>query len=205
MRRRTALAGLMAWIAAPLAAQGVPQGAVAVLDRAGLFARSAFGRRILAEIEAETTELAAENRRIESELDAEERDLTEQRPELSADAFRSLAQEFDTRVEGIRQAQDAKARAIQTKSERAQQAFGERVTPILRALTQETGALVVLDRRLVIASADGIDITQAAVARIDDEIGEGEGLEDSPSVDRPGGPGPAALPVAPDEDERQPR
>ncbi|KIT16001.1 OmpH family outer membrane protein [Jannaschia aquimarina] len=176
MHRRGVLAGLAAWIALPGHAQG--QDAIAVLDRDALFPRSAFGQRILREIEAETAELGAENRRIEAELEAEELTLTERRKEMEPGEFRLLAQAFDTRVEGIRRTQDAKARAIQAKSDRAQQVFLERVRPILGALIQEAGVQILLDRRFVIASAEGIDITQAALRRIDAELGEGHGLED---------------------------
>ena len=46
-------------------------------------------------------------------------------------AFRALADAFDARVEGIRRTQDAKARAIEQQTERAQKVFQERASPIL--------------------------------------------------------------------------
>ena len=209
---RAVVAGLC--LATPLAAQEpaqvplrqgvVQQLPVVVLDRDALFSQSGFGRRVRADIEAASTRLAAENRRIEAMLEAEERALTERRVTEEADAFRELAEEFDARVEGIRQAQDAKARAIQNETERAQQLFLERTGPILGALAREVGALVILDRRMVIASSDQVDITDLALTRIDAVLGDGDapppGAPAAESSDAPADPpdipddGPAVAP-----------
>lgn len=164
---------------------GVPQSSVVVLDRDALFAGSLFGQRVARDIEAASTDLATENRRIEAELEAEERALTERRAEMDRDDFRQLAIEFDTRVSGIRQAQDAKTRAIAQQGERAQALFFEAANPVLVALARETGALVILDRRMVIASADQVDITVLARERINADLGEGEGLRQAPPPRRP--------------------
>ena len=165
--------------------QGVPQSAVVVLDRDALFAGSLFGQRVASDIEAALTALAAENARIQAELEAEERALTERRDGMEPTAFRDLATEFDRRVTVIRQTQEAKERAIAQQSERAQQVFFEQANPILVDLARETGALVILDRRTVIASADQVDITEVARARIDAALGEGARLQGERPQPRP--------------------
>ena len=174
---------------APPAAQApsvaVPQSPVVVLDRDALYARSAFGRRVAADIDAASTDLATENRRLESELEAEERALTEQRETMEPDAFRELASEFDTRVTAIRQAQDAKARAIAQQTDRAQALFLEQANPILVEMAREAGALVILDKRFAIASADEVDITARAQERIDAALGDGAGLRPMTPQPRP--------------------
>lgn len=164
---------------------GVPMSAVVVLDRDALFARSLFGRRVAADIEAASSALAAENRQIEADLEAEEQDLTTQRDEMEMAAFRELATAFDRRVTGIRQAQDAKARAISQQTDRAQQTFLEQANPVLVRLAQETGALVILDRRTVIASADQVDITELALTRIDEALGDGSALLEGAAETQP--------------------
>lgn len=160
----------------PLTQATIPQFAVVVLDRDALFSQSMFGIRVTNDIELASTDLSAENRRIEAELETEERALTQQREMMGNDEFRSLASDFDARVVGIRRAQDAKARAIQQQSERAQAVFFEKANPVLVALAREVGALVILDRRIVIASADQVDITMLALERIDASLGDGEAL-----------------------------
>jgi Skp family chaperone for outer membrane proteins len=166
---------------APAPGQAVPRSAVVVLDRDELFAGSLFGQRVLSDIEAAVQALSAENREIEVALEAEEQSLTERRAEMPADAFRELAVEFDGRVTDIRRTQDAKDRAIQQQSERAQALFLERANPILIELARETGALVILDRRIVIASAEQVDITDLAVERIDAVLGDGAALSFNPA------------------------
>lgn len=170
----------------PVPADGVPQSAVIVLDREELYGRSRFGQRVVRDIEAASRALSDENRTIERELEAEERELTARRDAEPADDFVKLAADFDARVVEIRRVQDAKARAITEQSERAQQVFFERANPVLVQLARETGALVILDRRTVIASADRVDITDLALERIDAALGDGAGLPEQPAAPDPG-------------------
>ena len=171
MRRRAVLAGLAGWIAAPAAGQPeLPRMPVVVLDRDALFARSAFGQALRAELDAASEALVTENRRIEAELESEELALTERRATTDAEAFRALARAFNAKVEEIRAAQDAKADAIREQRARASQVFQDRAGPVLSRLAGEIGALVILDRRSVIASVEQVDITQLALERLDAEL-----------------------------------
>ena len=172
-----------------------PASTVVVLDRDLLFSQSRFGQRISRDIEEASEDLAAENQAIQADLEAEELALTARRDAMEMEAFRGLATAFDERVTRIRQTQDAKARAIGQETERAQQVFLEQVNPVLVQLARETGALVILDRRNVIASADQVDITTLALERIDAVLGEGEALLRTPPEPRPDRPA-AADPAA---------
>ena len=75
---------------------------VLTLDQERLFAQSAYGKRVVAEIEEASRVLAAENREIEARLAAEEKDLTVRRATLTAAEFRPLADGFDAKVTRIR-------------------------------------------------------------------------------------------------------
>jgi Skp family chaperone for outer membrane proteins len=150
---------------------------------------------VRAEIDQASATLAVENRRIEAELVEEERRLTRRRAEMPREEFEKLAEEFDARVEAIREDQDAKGRAITQRSDRAQTVFLERVNPLLVALAREVGALVILDRRTVIASAEGVDVTERALQRIDEVLGDGVEFEPAP-VRRPSPGGPPTVPQA---------
>lgn len=173
------MAGL-AWPGPQAQAQGlsagVPQSEVLVVEPDRLFAESAFGRRLSSEIEAEGTQIAAENRRIEAELTSEERDLTDRRAALPIEEFRALADAFDEKVQRLRREQDAKARALGTRTEEAQGRFLVAVQPVLAALMQEAGAVAILERRAVFLSADLIDITDLAITQLDARIGDGSTL-----------------------------
>jgi Skp family chaperone for outer membrane proteins len=146
---------------------------IVVVNQERLLSQSLYGQRIQREVEDAGVALASENRRIEAQLTEEELALTERRALMEPEAFRPVAEEFDARVNGIRAAQEAKGRALQQQAEAAQQAFFEIAFPILIEILRSRGASVLMDNRAVLLSADGIDITDEAVALIDARIGEG--------------------------------
>ncbi|TDK47395.1 OmpH family outer membrane protein [Antarcticimicrobium luteum] len=152
---------------------GLPQAAILTIETDRLFAESAFGRRTANEIEADSAVLAAENRKMEAELSTEEKDLTTRRPDMEPDAFRALADAFDEKVQLIRRAQDAKARALNQRADKARVEFLRAARPVLEALMRESGAGVILERNSVFLSADATDITDLAISRIDAAIGDG--------------------------------
>ncbi|KAA9008733.1 OmpH family outer membrane protein [Histidinibacterium aquaticum] len=161
----------------PVQGPEVVRSPVLTIDPDRVFSESRFGQHITEEIQAETEALAEENRRIAARLEAEERDLTERRPDIPPEEFRAEAEEFDARVQEIRREQDAKERAIGERVQQAQAAFLGAVRPVLANLMIERGAAVILDRRTVVLGAGAVDITDAAIERIDAEMGEGPGVQ----------------------------
>jgi len=159
---------------------GMPKSAILTIATDRLFADSAFGLRIAREIEAESAVLAAENRRIESELTDEEKELTQRRPDMSPEAFRTLADAFDEKVQANRNTQDAKARALNQIGDTARVEFLQVARPVLEALMRESGAGVILERSSVFLSANTTDITDLAIDRIDTAIGDGAKLSGVP-------------------------
>lgn len=175
-RRLVAVLGVvLLTLAAPLAAQqlGVVQSPILTISSDRLFVESAFGKRVAREVEEAGSALAAENREIEAELTAEEKALTAQRPGMDPEAFRELADAFDAKVQEIRRTQEAKARELTQKSEAERVIFFQAVRPVLVEIMRETGASVILERSSVFLSANATDITDLAIARIDEVIGEG--------------------------------
>lgn len=169
------LAGAIAAVPALAQDMGRPlfaPSAVAVLDQESFFARSAFGRKVLAEAEADTTALATENRQLEQELGDAERALLEARAGLDPDEFRARADAFDARVIETRAQQDRKAVEITRRVEAARAGFFEAAVPVLLELMRERGHSVVLDGRAVLLSFESADITDAAIAAVDARIGE---------------------------------
>lgn len=175
---RRVLSGLLVALAmaVPLAAQEVPavvQAPILMLDRDRLFAETLYGRAVEAQFQAESQTLIAENLRLEQALEEEERALTDKRPTLPAAEFQTLAAAFDRKAEDIRSAQDAKSRQITSKREQDQQRFLQAAIPVLGDLMREAGAVAIFDQKTVILSLRGVDITDAAIARIDTVLGDG--------------------------------
>lgn len=174
-RLRAALVLALALAAPAAGAQQAPVVASPILtvEQERLFTGSAYGRSLLDEINRESTALAAENREIEAELIEEERELTAKRAAMAPEAFRDLAEAFDAKVVEIRREQDEKARALSQKRDGAQQRFYREIAPILTEIVRERRAVAVLETRAVVLSADQIDITDAAIARIDAKLAPG--------------------------------
>ncbi len=191
----TAVILAMGLIGPPVLAQtttGTVISPVLTIDSERLFNQSLFGQRVLADVQAQTEALATENRRIEAQLTDEEKSLTARRPGMTPEAFRAEANDFDTRVQGIRQAQDAKERALQQAVSDGRDAFATAARPVLGQLMIDRQAVVVLERRGVILSVGAVDITDAAIAAIDAAVGDGADLI-APTTDP--APDPSTPPV----------
>lgn len=152
---------------AQVAAKPLPRGAVILtLDQERVYRDSVAGQAIEAAIAAENDALATENRKIDAALGAEEQDLTTRRPELSPTEFQALAEAFNLRVEGLRNAQQSKAKALERKREAERQKFFQALVPVLGAIMRDAGAFVILNNSAVLVSFDQIDVTAEAIGRM---------------------------------------
>jgi len=158
----------------------VPQSPILMLDRNRLLSETMFGKAVERQFEADSRALIAENLRLEQALEAEERDLTDRRASLPAEEFQALAAEFDRKTEAIRSAQDAKSREITAKREAERQKFLQAAVPVLGELMRESGAVAIFDSGLVILSLRGADITDEAIQRIDEVLGDGSAVQAPP-------------------------
>ncbi|WP_432256168.1 OmpH family outer membrane protein [Limimaricola sp. AA108-03] len=201
MRRAAAVLGLMLALGGPALAQRVADpaapapaqtpaaaGGIVVLDTDRLFSESLFGRRLSADLQAQTEALVEENRRIEAELTAEEQDLTRRRPSMTPEAFRAEAEAFDARVQEIRRERDAKERALQQEAASGREIFLAAAGPALGQVMLERGASIILDRRAVFLSTSAVDVTDAALAAVDAAIGNGATLSADPEPAEPADP-----------------
>ena len=149
---------------------------IVTVDVDSLFTQSQFGRRI-GQLYTEGREaLALENRRIAGALRDEELTLAQQRPDMEPDVFLAEAEAFDDKAQGIRRAQDAKERDLEGTLTNGRDQFLEAARPILGQLMVDRGAFAILDRRSVLLSLGSIDVTEAALERIDAAMGDGSQL-----------------------------
>ncbi|MDO5705333.1 MAG: OmpH family outer membrane protein [Paracoccus sp. (in: a-proteobacteria)] len=149
---------------------------VLTVDEELLFARSAWGKRVQAELEERGRTLQAENDRLAQQLAGEESDLTAQRGTTDAAEFRRLAEAFDARATGVRRERAQAAADLNALAEADRTAFYRAALPVMGRLMQERGAVAVLDQRTVFVSLDVIDITADLVTRLDQELGDGAGI-----------------------------
>jgi len=151
----------------------LPNSPILTVEPERLFSSSLFGRRIAAELADEREALVADKEVIEQQLEQEERELTELRNTVDAAEFARLADIFDAKVQQLRRDQLERSREFTARSERAQQEFFSFALPVLADLVRISGAVAILERRTVFLAADSIDITDIAIARINNELGDG--------------------------------
>jgi Skp family chaperone for outer membrane proteins len=147
--------------------------AVLTIDTDRLFRDSDFGKRVVAEVEAKGTVLAVENRKIEADLEAEEKRLTAVRATMTPEAFRTLANEFDEKVQQTRQVQATKGRALNALLDQERAVFERAAAPVLERLMRSADAAVILDLRSVFVSASAIEITDDAISLLNETLGSG--------------------------------
>ncbi|MBT0956816.1 OmpH family outer membrane protein [Alphaproteobacteria bacterium KMM 3653] len=173
-------------IASPAEAQQqLPSSPILVVDQERLFTDTLFGKRVQAEIDAASQDLIAENSRIQEELAAEEEELTQKRATMEPAAFRVLADAFDEKATRLRAIQDAKIPRLTRQRDRERQKFMNALLPILGQITQDRGAVAVLERRSVFVSVAAIDVTDQIIARADELLGDGAGIDPPTPKPRP--------------------
>ena len=146
---------------------------ILTIDSDRVFQESAFGQRVAKEIEIEGAKLATENTQVAADLEAEEKKLTAQRADMSPEDFRVLADAFDQKVQETRQAQAAKGRALNELLDKEREVFLTAAAPVMERLMRDAGAAVILDRRTVFVSASAVEITDDAIALLNETIGSG--------------------------------
>ncbi|SLN16871.1 OmpH family outer membrane protein [Pseudooctadecabacter jejudonensis] len=155
------------------------QSSLLVIDFDRLFGQSLFGQRVIDDYRSAGEALAAEQRRLAEALREEELDLAAQRSTMAPDVFRQEAEAFDEKARAIRRAQDAKVDALEASLGEARTQFLEASRPILEQLLIENSATVLVERRSALLWLPSVDITDAAIARINETLGDGADLPDT--------------------------
>jgi Skp family chaperone for outer membrane proteins len=146
---------------------------VLTLDQDRLFRDSLFGKASIARSDAREAALLAENSQIFIDLEAEEKALTTRRATATAAEFSAQAAAFDAKAQRIRAEQDAKGQEIARLRQDDQRQFFDAALPVLAGLMSDLGAVAILDKKAVILSFDKVDMTDAAIARVDGVLGAG--------------------------------
>lgn len=176
----------------------LPTSPILTVDQDRLFQGSLYGKHVAADLEVLSNDLATENRKIETELTEEERALTELRPTLIPKEFTARADAFDARVQEIRRRQDTKGRDLARRRDTAKTEFIKNILPILSAMMRESGAVAILNTQAIFLSFETIDVTDAAIERLDKRIGDGPGLNIAADAPEPNAPDNASKAGAPD-------
>ncbi len=143
------------------------------VDMSKLLRSSDFGKNIIANNNAARQNLQNENNDLEEKLLIEEKELSELRKTLSIDEFRPKALEFDKKVTIIRKGQREKEENLNKKVRREETDFFKKIYPILYELLIERGGLVLVDQRNAILWDNSVDLTDEAIALINQALVSG--------------------------------
>ncbi len=174
MRWWLCLACLIGWSATAVAqeAELTLPAPVLVIDPERVYAESQIGLQIRTELDALAAEVQAENDRIVQDLIAEEQDLAVRRPDMDPEVFRAEAEAFDQKAQDIRRARDAKERDLQRQVADARTQFFADLRPIVGQILIDRGGVAVMDSRSVYLVLRSADITDDAIAALDDLAAE---------------------------------
>ena len=165
--------GVLLSLGEPADARAATRLLLRTVDDERLFRETEFGARVADEIEIASRALEIENDRLLAELTAREAELTRERAEMSVEAFRAAAADFDAQAESIRRDQAEKRQRLVQFEESERRRFFNQSAPVLQEVLERSGGLVLIDARAVIIGVSGLDMTDEAIAAMDEAIGDG--------------------------------
>lgn len=151
----------------PSAAQEAAPQPFLVLNQERILTGSEAGQALLAEEARARDALRAEARAIDAAFEAEERALTAARAEMTPEAFRAEADDFDARVVLARREQDERSDALAQEFDLKRREFYAAVAPVLVSIMESRRAVVILDENSVLLADQSVNITDAVIAEID--------------------------------------
>lgn len=140
---------------------------VLLLDRDSLFSNSKLGQTILATETATRRELSVASRDIKTSFENEESRLTDLRSTITSEEFQLLSDDFDQRVQAMREEQLAEDIALQQQNEQNRRRFFSISAPYMSQIMQKYQASAILDIRTVLLFDKDMDITAEAIALLD--------------------------------------
>jgi Skp family chaperone for outer membrane proteins len=152
------------------------QGSIVVLDTQALLANSAAGRSLAQQLQAIQQQMVTELTTEERAIRDEETRLQQAASGLSRDQLLSnstLTSQMaanDRRAQALQQRAEANQRDLGYTQMMAAQDFNRQLTPILNEVMTARGATIVLDRSAVVTMADGNNITQDVITRLDQRV-----------------------------------
>lgn len=160
--------------AAPVHGQeGAAPSSVLTVDLEKIARESDYGQRVNGLYQAEILTLQSQAKQVEAELIAEEQDLVAQRDIVSPEEFKELSQAFDRKVVAIREDQNSKQSELQAKQRDDQRNLLRLIAPILYEIVSARGASVLIDRRNIVLDLSSVDITDEAIAKMNETLGDG--------------------------------
>ncbi len=167
------LSAVLAFAAPVHGQEAAASSSVLTVDLEKIARESDYGQRVNGLYQAEILTLQSQAKQVEAELIAEEQDLVAQRDIVSPEEFKELSQAFDRKVVAIREDQNSKQSELQAKQRDDQRNLLRLIAPILYEIVSARGASVLIDRRNIVLDLSSVDITNEAIAKMNETLGDG--------------------------------
>ena len=150
--------------------KGTPMPKILVIDRAAILRGSAVGQSIMKQVQALT--LSAENglKAKDAALRQEGAALQQQLAILSASVKAAKIKAFQAKQAGLQGEVQRQQSLIQGGVLVARQQVERALGPILQKIMAERGANLLLDRNAVVLGTVDVDVTGAAIARLNQSL-----------------------------------
>ena len=146
----------------------VPEARMLVIDMRGVMERSKVGRDIGQQMNTLAAQIRAELDPRGKALQSDGQALQRQLASLSAEERQKRVTAFEARQNAFRQEAQAREGQIRAAFDQARGAISRQIEPVIKQLTAQHKANMVVDRQAVPMVADpALDITAAAVTALD--------------------------------------
>jgi Skp family chaperone for outer membrane proteins len=147
-----------------------PQPKILVIDRAAILRQSMAGKDMITQIDALTktaqNEFKAEGEKLRSDGQALQQQLAVLAPEVRNQKTR----DFNARQQTLQKKVQDRQNEIQAGVYKARKQIEDALGPILEKLMTERGANLLLDRQAVVLGTVDVDVTGAAIQRLDQKL-----------------------------------
>ncbi len=131
-----------------------------------LFLQSKVGQSVRTQIQTMAQKIQAEGRTSQASLQQEANKLTQQRSTLTQEQFQQKVQDLQKREADLQSRMQKKGSELQNGGEVARNQVEAALRPIFTDLMTKHGADIIIDTSVVVASKDGLDVTQEAMTAL---------------------------------------
>ena len=169
----TKAAGMLTAMTLLLASGAFAQTAPAIIlvvDTVRIQEQSVAAKSVQTQIRDFQTKLQAQAKATQDRLKAEEVGLKQQQTLLAPEQFDVKRREFEAKVGEEQRKFQQVQQEYDVAIRNAQSTLLKALQPILKELMTEKGANMLLDGRMVMTSSDSLDVTAAAIERLNKKV-----------------------------------
>jgi outer membrane protein len=152
--------------AAPPPPQPIPVPKILIIDRAAVLQRSAAGQSIMRQVQMLATNAEKSLKGRDQALRAEGQQLQQQLAILSASVKAAKIKAFEAKQQALQRDVQNQQLLIQGGLNAAREQVLKALGPLLQKIVVERGANIMIDRGAVVVSANGFDVTDQVIGRL---------------------------------------